>query len=51
MDYDKPMGVATYRLGADIPAAYVSLIPVIDGVQQILLENSEQTSDGNAQID
>jgi len=38
-DYDKPMGVATYRLGADIPAPYASLIPVIDGVQQILSEN------------
>ena len=43
-DYDKPMGVATYRLGADIPAAYASLIPVIDGVQQILLESGDEDS-------
>lgn len=39
-DYDKPMGVATYRLGTDIPAPYNTLIPVINGVQQILLENN-----------
>ena len=38
-DYDKPLGVATYRLGTGIPEQYNSLIPVIDGVQQILLEN------------
>ena len=38
-DYDKPMGVATYRLGTEIPEPYTSLIPVIDGVQKILLEN------------
>jgi RecB family endonuclease NucS len=41
-DYNKPMGVATYRLGAQIPEPYASLIPVIDGVQQILLENEEE---------
>jgi len=38
-DYNKPMGVATYRLGTGIPEPYTSLIPVINGVQQILLEN------------
>jgi len=46
-DYDKPMGVATYRLGTDIPAAYASLIPVIDGVQQILTGNYEQSEKDN----
>jgi predicted nuclease of restriction endonuclease-like (RecB) superfamily len=35
-DFNKPMGVATYKLGKDIPEPYQSLIPVIDGVQQIL---------------
>ncbi|MCL2153684.1 MAG: PDDEXK nuclease domain-containing protein [Oscillospiraceae bacterium] len=40
-DYDKPMGVATYRLGTGIPEPYVSLVPLIDGVQQILLENGD----------
>ena len=44
-DYDKPMGVATYRLGTDIPAAYASLIPVIDGVQQILSGNDEHSEE------
>ena len=41
-DYGKPMGVATYRLGADIPEPYTSLIPIIDGVQQILMENADE---------
>jgi len=38
-DYDKPMGVVTYRPGAKMPEQYKSLIPIIDGVEQILLEN------------
>jgi len=41
-DYDKPMGVATYRLGTGIPEPYASLIPVIDGVQQMLAESVEK---------
>ena len=40
-DYDKPMGVATYRLDTNIPEPYSSLIPVIDGVQKILLESEK----------
>ena len=35
-DYNKPMGVSTYRLGTGIPEQYSSLIPVIDGVEQIM---------------
>ena len=46
-DYDKSMGVATYRLGTEIPEPYTSLIPVIDGVQKIILEN-ENTSTSDA---
>ena len=38
-DYNRPMGVAAYRLETGIPEPYSSLIPLIDGVQQILLEN------------
>jgi predicted nuclease of restriction endonuclease-like (RecB) superfamily len=41
-DYDKPMGVATYRLRTGIPDPYKSLIPLIDGVQQIILANGEE---------
>jgi hypothetical protein len=41
-DYDKPMGVTTYRLGTGIPEPYKTLIPLIDGVQQIVLENGEK---------
>ncbi len=40
-DYDKPMGVATYRLGTGIPEPYKTLIPLIDGVQKIVLGNDE----------
>lgn len=40
-DYKKPMGVATYSLGVDIPEPYTSLIPLINGVEQILLESED----------
>jgi len=40
-DYNKPMGVATYRLGSGIPEQYNALIPLIDGVQQILQQNGD----------
>jgi hypothetical protein len=40
-DFNKPMGVATYRLGGKIPEPYDSLVPVIDGVQEILLHSTE----------
>ena len=46
-DYDKPMGVATYRLGTEIPEPYKKLIPLIDGVQKIISEsgvNKEQSN-------
>jgi predicted nuclease of restriction endonuclease-like (RecB) superfamily len=43
-DYDKPMGVATYRLGTGIPEPYKALIPLIDGVQQLVLENQGNTN-------
>jgi hypothetical protein len=44
-DYDKPMGVATYRLGTGIPEPYKALIPLIDGVQQIILDNDGQSDE------
>jgi len=44
-DYDKPMGVATYRLGTDIPEPYKTLIPLINGVQQIVTESAEPTKE------
>jgi RecB family endonuclease NucS len=44
-DYDKPMGVATYRLGTGIPEPYKALIPLIDGVQQIVVESRESASE------
>jgi len=45
-DYAKPLGVATYRLGTGIPEPYNALIPLIDGVQQILQENGDDGKDG-----
>ena len=41
-DFGKPMGVATYRLGSDIPKNYSALEPLVSGVQQIL---DQETSD------
>ena len=41
-DYNKPMGVATYRLGTGIPEPYTTLVPLIDGVQQILSETENK---------
>jgi len=41
-DYNKPMGIATYRLGTGIPDPYSSLIPLIDGVQQIVAEDGDK---------
>jgi len=35
-DYDKPMGVATYKTANDIPAPYQTLAPVVEGVREIL---------------
>ena len=38
-DFNKPIGVATYRLGKKIPEPYQVLAPMIDGVRKILTEN------------
>ncbi len=35
-DFNKPMGVAVYRTKNDIPEPYQTLIPLMDGVRQIL---------------
>lgn len=39
-DFKKPMGVATYKFGKGMPEQYKPLIPVVDGIRQII-ENSE----------
>jgi hypothetical protein len=41
-DYNKPLGVATYKIGNDIPDQYQTLLSVIDGVQQILESEDEK---------
>ena len=35
-DYNKPMGVATYKTAKDIPAPYRALAPVVEEVKEIL---------------
>jgi predicted nuclease of restriction endonuclease-like (RecB) superfamily len=35
-DFKKPMGVAVYKTKNEIPPEYKSLLPIIDGVQQLL---------------
>ena len=44
-DYQNPMGVATYNLSKDIPQQYQSLIPVIEGVKQILEDSDSMEND------
>ena len=48
-DYNKPMGVATYRLGTGIPEPYKKLIPLIDGVQKIIAENGESKEEADVE--
>jgi len=43
-DFKKPMGVATYKFGKGMPEQYKSLIPVVDGIKQII-EDSEISED------
>ena len=45
-DYANPIGVATYNIGNDIPQEYQSLIPIIEGVQQILEEGESEKENG-----
>ena len=37
-DYHKPMGVAVYRTSDDIPEPYKALVPLVDGVRQMLVD-------------
>lgn len=37
-DYNKPMGVATYRTAKDIPEAYKTLTPIVEGVKMLMVE-------------
>ena len=38
-DFNKPIGVATCRLGREIPEPYQVFAPMIDGVRKILSES------------
>jgi predicted nuclease of restriction endonuclease-like (RecB) superfamily len=41
-DFKKPMGVALYKTKNDIPEKYESLLPIIEGVQQIYESDDEE---------
>lgn len=41
-DFNKPIGVATYCLGSEIPEPYRVLIPMLNGVQRIISKNGNQ---------
>jgi len=45
-DFNKPMGVATYKFGKGMPDQYKSLIPVVNGIKQII-EDSESENEEN----
>jgi predicted nuclease of restriction endonuclease-like (RecB) superfamily len=40
-DYNKPMGVATYKTANDIPEPYRALAPLIEGVKEIVAGGEE----------
>ena len=46
-DFNKPMGVATYKFGKDMPEQYKSLIPIVDGIRQIIEECESNQGDDN----
>lgn len=45
-DFNKPIGVATYHLGGEIPEPYRVLIPMLDGVQRILSTSTDRKKQG-----
>lgn len=40
-DFNKPLGVAIYRTGREIPEPYQALIPLVTGVKKILSEETD----------
>ena len=44
-DYLNPMGVATYSINKDLPQEYKTLIPVIEGIRQILEDSETKEND------
>jgi predicted nuclease of restriction endonuclease-like (RecB) superfamily len=40
-DYNKPMGVATYKTTNDIPEPYKMLAPLVEGIQEIIANSDE----------
>ena len=47
-DFNKPLGVATYRTEKEIPADYRTLAPVVSGVRRILEEGDMQDKKAKA---
>lgn len=40
-DYNKPLGVATFRIGEDAPEKYNNILPDVSGLNSLLQENDE----------
>lgn len=40
-DYNKPLGVATFRIGEDAPEKYNNILPDVSGLNALLQENDE----------
>ena len=41
-DYNKPLGVATFRIGEDAPEKYNNILPDVSGLNDLLQENEEK---------
>lgn len=44
-DYNKPLGVATFRIGEDAPEKYNNILPDISGLNALLQENDEKSKE------
>ena len=42
-DYNKPMGIATYKTFADMPIEMQHILPDVDALKKILEESIEQS--------
>lgn len=43
-DYNKPMGVATFRLGEDAPEEYNRILPDLSGINALMQEDSDNSA-------
>ena len=46
-DYNKPMGVATFRLGEDAPEEYNRILPDLSGINALMQEDKDNLESDN----